>query len=70
VRRDHGRENRRLGGWDDAVARVVGRHGGNYTGKMARKTSQRKTVQQSLKAARKGKAAHLKNTRAQAKADQ
>jgi endonuclease-3 len=37
---------------------------------MARKTSQRKTVQQSLKAARKGKAAHLKNTRAQAKADQ
>ena len=37
---------------------------------MARKTTQRKTVQQSLKAARKGRAAHLKNTKAQAKADQ
>jgi endonuclease III len=37
---------------------------------MARKTTRRKTVQQSLKAARKGRAAHLKNTKAQAKADQ
>jgi endonuclease-3 len=37
---------------------------------MARKTTQRKTVQQSLKAARKGRAAHVKNTKAQAKADQ
>jgi endonuclease-3 len=37
---------------------------------MARKTTRRKTVQQRLKAARKGRAAHLKNTKAQAKADQ
>jgi endonuclease-3 len=42
---------------------------------MARKTTQRKpirrkTVQQSLKAARKGRAAHLKGGKAQAKADQ
>jgi endonuclease III len=37
---------------------------------MARKTTQRKTVQQSLKAARKGKAARVKNTKAQVKADQ
>ena len=36
---------------------------------MARKTSQRKTTQQSLKAARKGRAAHVKGTKAQAKAD-
>jgi endonuclease III len=35
-----------------------------------RKTTQRKTDQQSLKAARKGRAAHVKNTKAQAKADQ
>ena len=37
---------------------------------MARKTTRRKTVQQSLKAARKGRAAHLKGGKAQAKADQ
>jgi len=36
---------------------------------MARKTTQRKTVQQSLKAARKGRAAHVKNTKAQINAD-
>ena len=36
---------------------------------MARKTTQRKTVQQSLKAARKGRAARVKNPKAQAKAD-
>ena len=37
---------------------------------MARKTTQRKTVQQSLKAAHKGRAARVKNTKAQIKADQ
>jgi endonuclease-3 len=37
---------------------------------MARKTTRRKTVQQSLKAARKGRAAHLKGGKALAKADQ
>jgi endonuclease-3 len=37
---------------------------------MARKTTQRKTVQQSLKTARKGKAAHVKSAKAQIKADQ
>jgi endonuclease-3 len=36
---------------------------------MARKTTQRKTVQQSLKAARKGRAARVKNPKAQVKAD-
>jgi endonuclease-3 len=36
---------------------------------MARKTTQRKTVQQSLKVAHKGRAARVKNTEAQAKAD-
>jgi endonuclease-3 len=36
---------------------------------MARKTSQRKTTQQSLRAARKGRAAYVKTTKAQAKAD-
>jgi endonuclease III len=37
---------------------------------MARKTTQRKTVQQSLKTDRKGKAAHVKSAKAQIKADQ
>ena len=36
---------------------------------MGRKATQRKTTQQSLKAARKGRAAHLKSGKAQAKAD-
>jgi endonuclease-3 len=37
---------------------------------MACKTTQRKTAQQSLKAARKGKAAHVKSAKAQIKVDQ
>ena len=54
-------------GWQ-GVAGVVG-HGGYYTGKMARKTPKPKKSQQSLKAARKGKAARLKGRKAQVKAD-
>jgi endonuclease-3 len=45
-------------------------HGGYYTGKMARKTpKQNKVAKQRLKAARKGKTAHLKDRKAQANAD-
>ena len=65
MRRDDRGKERGLG-WQ--VAGVVG-HGGYYTGKMARKTPKQKKSQQRLKAARKGKAARLKDPKAQAKAD-
>src|SRR6202795_4989539 len=65
MRRDDRRKERGIG-WQ--IVGVVG-HGGYYTGKMARKTPKQKKSQQSLQAARKGKAARLKGRKAQVKAD-
>src|SRR6202171_2758427 len=62
MRRDDRGKERGLG-WQ--IVGVVG-HGGYYTGKMARKTPKQK---KSPKTARKGKAARLKDRKAQVKAD-
>src|SRR4051794_15975929 len=58
MRRDDGRENRRLVGF------IVGTHAAHYTGNMANKATG-----ESLKAARKGKAASVKQRGKQVAAD-